>query len=95
MSRTARINNSVRVGIAVQADWDNRQFSNALSLNVRRLFEFLVQFEAATRSKLAKLNEKLTTLERQLELLEAQVSTAARVSATSEMYKQPVADSCQ
>ncbi|CAM6120472.1 unnamed protein product [Calypogeia fissa] len=69
-------NNSLSVGIAVQADWDNRQFSNSLALNVRRLFEFLLQFETTTRSKLATLNEKLATLERQLEYLEAQMSTA-------------------
>lgn len=56
-------NNSLSVGIAVQADWDNRQFSNSLALNVRRLFEFLLQFETTTRSKLASLNEKLATLE--------------------------------
>lgn len=37
-------NNSLSVGIAVQADWDNRQFSNSLALNVRRLYEFLLQF---------------------------------------------------
>lgn len=129
------INNSVAVGIAVQSDWDNRHFSSSLSLNVRRLFEFLLQFgkystlmvsaldlsalsplvptrtwsddgvsefwcclgfslislgestalrvaciafdaESSTRSKLATLNEKLTVLERQLEFLEAQFSTA-------------------
>ncbi|BBN08239.1 chromosome 3 open reading frame 10 [Marchantia polymorpha subsp. ruderalis] len=75
MSKT-NMNNSVSVGIAVQADWDNRHFSNSLSLNVRRLFEFLLQFETATKSKLATLNEKLTVLERQLEYLEAQFSTA-------------------
>lgn len=38
------INNSVAVGIAVQSDWDNRHFSSSLTLNVRRLFEFLLQF---------------------------------------------------
>jgi hypothetical protein len=36
--------NTVAVGIAVQSDWDNRHFSSSLSLNVRRLFEFLLQF---------------------------------------------------
>ncbi|KAJ7513765.1 hypothetical protein O6H91_23G013400 [Diphasiastrum complanatum] len=73
----ANSSNKTNVGVAVQADWDNRQFSNGLSLNVRRLFEFLLQFEGTTRSKLAILNEKLTMLERQLEFLEAKISTAA------------------
>ncbi|KAJ7556990.1 hypothetical protein O6H91_05G107400 [Diphasiastrum complanatum] len=66
-------------GIAVQEDWDNRQFSNVLSLNVRCLFEFLLQFDkqGTTRSKLAILNDKLKMMERRLEVLEAQTSTAA------------------
>ncbi|KAF3575069.1 hypothetical protein F2Q69_00062822, partial [Brassica cretica] len=48
-----------------------------ISLNVRRLFEFLLQFESTIKSKLASLNEKLDLLKRRLEMLEVQVSTAA------------------
>lgn len=80
MAKTGGITNAVNVGIAVQTDWDNREFSSALALNVRRLFEFLLQFEASTKSKLATLNDKLSTLERQLELLEAKVSIASGTS---------------
>ncbi|XP_057492817.1 protein BRICK 1-like [Actinidia eriantha] len=76
MARAGGITNAVNVGIAVQADWENREFISHLSLNVRRLFDFLVQFEATTKSKLASLNEKLDILERRLELLEVQVGTA-------------------
>ncbi|XP_017981934.1 PREDICTED: protein BRICK 1 isoform X1 [Theobroma cacao] len=77
MARAGGITNAVNVGIAVQADWGNREFISHISLNVRRLFEFLLQFEATTKSKLASLNEKLDTLERRLELLEVQVGTAS------------------
>ncbi|XP_022775049.1 protein BRICK 1 isoform X2 [Durio zibethinus] len=77
MARAGGITNAVNVGIAVQADWENREFISHISLNVRRLFEFLLQFEATTKSKLASLNEKLDTLERRLELLEVQVGTAS------------------
>ncbi|GLT44194.1 hypothetical protein SLA2020_181060 [Shorea laevis] len=77
MGRAGGITNAVNVGIAVQADWENREFISNISLNVRRLFEFLIQFEATTKSKLASLNEKLDTLERRLELLEVQVTTAS------------------
>ncbi|KAI4314452.1 hypothetical protein L6164_027360 [Bauhinia variegata] len=77
MARAGGITNAVNVGIAVQADWENREFISHISLNVRRLFEFLVQFETTTKSKLASLNEKLGALERQLELLEVQVGTAS------------------
>lgn len=76
MARAGGITNAVNVGIAVQADWENREFISHISLNVRRLFDFLVQFEATTKNKLAKLNEKLDTLERRLELLEVQVGSA-------------------
>uniref|UniRef100_A0A0D9VN08 Uncharacterized protein n=1 Tax=Leersia perrieri TaxID=77586 RepID=A0A0D9VN08_9ORYZ len=62
--------NPVNVGIAVQADWENREFISNISLNVRRLFDFLLRFEATTKSKLASLNEKLDILERKLEVLE-------------------------
>ncbi|CAN6567962.1 unnamed protein product [Malus baccata var. baccata] len=77
MARAGGITNAVNVGIAVQADWENREFISHISLNVRRLFDFLVQFEATTKSKLASLNEKLDVLERKLELLEVQVGTAS------------------
>ncbi|KAH6757638.1 BRICK1 [Perilla frutescens var. hirtella] len=76
MARAGGITNAVNVGIAVQADWENREFISHISLNVRRLFDFLVQFESTTKNKLSKLNEKLDTLERRLELLEVQVSNA-------------------
>ncbi|XP_031742991.1 protein BRICK 1 isoform X2 [Cucumis sativus] len=85
MARAGGITNAVNVGIAVQADWENREFISHISINVRRLFDFLVHFgifgflihvlvslEATTKSKLASLNEKLDTLERRLEMLEVQ-----------------------
>ncbi|KAL1220869.1 Protein BRICK 1 [Cardamine amara subsp. amara] len=73
MAKAGGITNAVNVGIAVQADWGNREFISHISLIVRRLFEFLVQFESTTKSKLASLNEKLDILERRLELLEVQL----------------------
>ncbi|GAB4847184.1 Probable protein BRICK1 [Ancistrocladus abbreviatus] len=84
MARAGGITNAVNVGIAVQADWENREFISHISLNIRRLFDFLVQFDATTKSKLASLNEKLDILERHLELLEVQVSTA---SASQSLFK--------
>ncbi|ERN18085.1 hypothetical protein AMTR_s00046p00225220 [Amborella trichopoda] len=79
MARAGGITNAVNVGIAVQADWENREFISNISLNVRRLFEFLIKFEATTKSKLASLNEKLDTLERRLELIEAQPSMRSAI----------------
>ncbi|KAF8779326.1 hypothetical protein HU200_002759 [Digitaria exilis] len=96
MGRGGGMGNPVNVGIAVQADWENREFISNISLNVRRLFDFLLKFgqldlrasslhfsspslEICGRlliSKLASLNEKLDILERKLEVLEVQVSSA-------------------
>ncbi|RRT68041.1 hypothetical protein GW17_00009406, partial [Ensete ventricosum] len=75
MARAGGMTNAVNVGIAVQADWENREFIANISLNIRRLFDFLLQFEATTKSKLASLNEKLDVLEHRLEVLEVQVSS--------------------
>ncbi|XP_062221400.1 protein BRICK1-like [Phragmites australis] len=76
MGRAGGMGNPVNVGTAVQVDWENRKFISNISLNVRRLFDFL-RFEATTKSKLASLNEKLDILERKLEVFEVQVSSAA------------------
>lgn len=48
---------------------------NLIGLRKLFLFSFSI-IEATTKNKLAKLNEKLDTLERRLELLEVQVGTA-------------------
>lgn len=74
------MSNQSDVGRAVQADWDQREFSESVKLNVRRIYEFVSDFEASTRTKLATLNDKLTSLERQLEFLEAQVKSAVPVT---------------
>uniref|UniRef100_A0ACD6AEQ7 Uncharacterized protein n=1 Tax=Avena sativa TaxID=4498 RepID=A0ACD6AEQ7_AVESA len=55
---------AVNVGIAVQADWENREFISNVSLNVRRLFDFLLRFEATTKSKLATLKRSSTAWSR-------------------------------
>eukprot|EP00055_Hartaetosiga_balthica_P002306 m.3540 g.3540 ORF g.3540 m.3540 type:complete len:74 (+) comp2083_c0_seq1:77-298(+) len=58
---------------AIQADWDNREFIETISSGIRRIAEFLNDFDASTRYKLAALNEKLTSLERSLEFVEAKI----------------------
>ncbi|KAJ0526555.1 putative protein BRICK1 [Helianthus annuus] len=56
MARAGGITNAVNVGIAVQADWENREFISHISLNVRQLFDFLVQFVCM------ELNRELTAV---------------------------------
>jgi uncharacterized protein len=45
-----------------------------LSDNVRQIADFLAQFELNCKSKLAKLNDSITSLERKVEFLEARVT---------------------
>ncbi|KAG8373802.1 hypothetical protein BUALT_Bualt11G0063000 [Buddleja alternifolia] len=73
MARAGGITKAVNMGIAVQADWENREFISHISLNV---VCYVNLSESTTKTKLAKLNEKLDTLERRLELLEVQVTNA-------------------
>ncbi|CAI6007753.1 unnamed protein product [Closterium sp. NIES-65] len=67
-----------KVGQAVQADWDNREFVESLRLNIHRIYTFVNDFEASAKGRLAALNSKLTSLERQLTYLESQVLSADR-----------------
>lgn len=69
MARAGGITNAVNVGIAVQADWENREFISHISLNVRRLFEFLVQFGIYFHSSSFHRRIKITTTTRSFEIV--------------------------
>lgn len=56
---------------AVQRDWETREIVEVVQLNVLQIASFLNQFDISVRSKLSTLNEKLSKLERALELCEA------------------------
>jgi len=55
----------------IQRDWEQREMIENVTVNIKKIAEFLNKFELSTRYRLAKLNERLTTLERQMEYLEA------------------------
>eukprot|EP00118_Oscarella_pearsei_P002388 m.10436 g.10436 ORF g.10436 m.10436 type:complete len:72 (+) comp22297_c0_seq2:34-249(+) len=57
----------------IQQDWDNREFAEVLTHSIKKISDFLNAFDMSARSKLAKLNEKLTALERRVDFLEASV----------------------
>eukprot|EP00053_Salpingoeca_punica_P001168 m.32324 g.32324 ORF g.32324 m.32324 type:complete len:72 (+) comp10871_c0_seq1:121-336(+) len=59
---------------AIQADWANREFIETVSTAVKRIVEFLNNFEMSARYRLAVLNERLTSVERSLEFIEAKVN---------------------
>ena len=55
----------------IQRDWETREIVEVVQLNVLQIASFLNEFDISVRSKLSSLNEKLTKLERALELCEA------------------------
>jgi len=57
--------------VPIQKDWEVREIVEVVQLNVLQIASFLSRFDNSVRSKLSALNEKLTRLERALELCEA------------------------
>ena len=70
----------------LREDWDNRETVQIISHHIQKITDFLNQFgerqsldqfqtaDLTCRTKLAKLNEQVNTLERRVELLEARVT---------------------
>ncbi|KAI1730158.1 putative protein BRICK1 [Ditylenchus destructor] len=58
----------------LKEDWDNREFIQLISDNVKHIADFLSHFELACKSKLAALLDKITALERKVEFLEARIT---------------------
>lgn len=57
----------------IQSDWDNREFIQNVQYNLMAVVAFLNEFDRATRIRLAKLNEKLMIIERQVEYIEGSI----------------------
>ena len=67
----------------IQADWDNRELVEIVQLNLLTITKFLNDFDSATRYKLARVNEKLTRLERTLDPCEAAVRATLEGESSS------------
>lgn len=59
----------------IHQDWANREYIEVITASIKRITDFLNSFDMSCRSRLAVLNEKLTTLERRIDYLEACVTT--------------------
>ena len=68
-----------RVVKTIQEDWENRELVEIVQLNVLTITKFLNDFDASTRYKLARINEKLSKLERALDYCEAAVKATLEV----------------
>uniref|UniRef100_A0A915PNR5 Uncharacterized protein n=1 Tax=Setaria digitata TaxID=48799 RepID=A0A915PNR5_9BILA len=58
----------------LREDWNNREYAQVVSDNIRHIADFLCNFELSCRSKIATLSDKVSLLERKVEFLEARVS---------------------
>ena len=62
-----------QIRVAVEKDFQNREFSQNISLGMMRIVRFLNTFHSNVRGRLADLNQKLTQLERRLVFIENQL----------------------
>ena len=54
----------------VTKDWADREFVEEIQLSVLRMAEFLNKFDNTMRFRLSELNDKLVSLERNLEFVD-------------------------
>eukprot|EP00457_Paulinella_chromatophora_P018491 gb/GEZN01019826.1/.p1 GENE.gb/GEZN01019826.1/~~gb/GEZN01019826.1/.p1 ORF type:complete len:144 (-),score=41.84 gb/GEZN01019826.1/:188-619(-) len=72
----------------LQQDWENRQFVQNVQYNIVHIVHFLNKFETSTRYRLAKLNERLINLERQMEYLEYSVANVMEKTGLPPLQRQ-------
>uniref|UniRef100_V9L8W7 BRICK1 subunit of SCAR/WAVE actin nucleating complex n=2 Tax=Callorhinchus milii TaxID=7868 RepID=V9L8W7_CALMI len=58
----------------IHQDWANREYIEVITSSIKKIADFLNSFDMSCRSRLATLNEKLTSLERRIEYIEARVT---------------------
>jgi len=64
----------------IQQDWANREYIEVITCSIKKIADFLNSFDMSCRSRLATLNEKLTSLERRVEYIEARVTKGETLS---------------
>ncbi|KAK2188790.1 hypothetical protein NP493_121g02025 [Ridgeia piscesae] len=62
-----------QVQLQIQQDWANREYIEVITCSIKKIADFLNSFDVSCRSRLATLNERLTSLERRVEYIEARV----------------------
>ncbi|XP_026492933.1 probable protein BRICK1-B [Vanessa tameamea] len=58
----------------IQQDWANREYIEVITGSIKKITDFLNSFDMSCRSRLAALHEKLVSLERKIDYLEACVT---------------------
>jgi len=73
----------------IQRDWENREFVQNVQYNIMKVAHFLNEFDTSTRYRLAKINEKLTLLERSMDYLESSIRSVYEGSTNPSTPKSP------
>ena len=74
-AREASKNGNVLFCSRRSQDWDNREVVEIIQMNILTITAFLNKFDSSTRYKLARINEKLSKLERALDFCESAVKS--------------------
>jgi len=61
----------------VQRDWEQREYIENVTNNIKKITEFLNRFDISTRYKLARINERLSQMEKQMDYIEASLKTVS------------------
>ena len=62
----------------IQEDWKRREFLEIVQLNIMKIVQFLNEFDASVREKLAHMNSKSNKIERNLDYCESSFESAAK-----------------
>jgi len=74
----------------VNQDWNNREFNDSVEIAVRKCVDFLNNFQESAKYRLSVVDQRLTSLERKLDYMDAQLKNcdpSERVSSQMEKKK--------
>lgn len=63
----------------IRDDWNTREHIETICTSIKTVVEFLNRFHSSCRLRLAEMDNKLTSFEKTIEMLDAHVSYSATV----------------
>lgn len=68
----------------IQLDWQQREFIEDITNNIKKVVEFINRFDKSTRYRLAVINGKLTALERKVDYIENALRSVSEGQASAQ-----------
>mmetsp|Transcript_26 Transcript_26/g.60 ORF Transcript_26/g.60 Transcript_26/m.60 type:complete len:92 (+) Transcript_26:31-306(+) len=68
----------------VQCDWEQRDFTQSITLGLSQLTDFLNNFDVKMRGRLAQLNSRISKVEGQVQLIEQVLESVYQQGAIAE-----------